>query len=157
AALAGQVLVAALGVQPRPGRTLVESVCDHLSSRRALLVLDNCEHLLDAAAEIADAMLRTAPGGRILATGRELRRGAGERVVGVRSLSVASEENVEAIATCEAVRLFLERAEAKRSGFQLDAANASQIVEICRRLDGIPLAVELAAARVVSMAPDEIA
>ena len=153
----GQVLVAALGVQPRPGRSLVESVCDYLAGKQALIVFDNCEHLLDAAAGIAEAILRAAPEVRVLATSRELLGVAGERVVGVRSLSVASGPDVEAIAACESVRLFVERAGATRSGFRLDATNAEPIVEICRRLDGIPLAVELAAARVTSMGPGEIA
>jgi predicted ATPase/class 3 adenylate cyclase len=155
--LVGQVLVAALGVQPRPGRSLVESVCDHLAGKQALIVLDNCEHLLDAAAQAAEEMLRAAVGLRVLATSRELLGVAGERVVGVRSLRVASEPDVEAIASCDAVRLFVERAGATRSDFRLDTANADPIVEICRRLDGIPLAVELAAARVTSMSPAEIA
>ncbi len=155
--LLGQVLAAALGVQPRPGRSLVESVCDFLAGKQALIVLDNCEHLLDAAADAAEAMLRAAPGVRVLATSRELLGVAGERVVGVRSLRVASVPDVEAIAACDAVRLFVERAAATRSEFRLDADNADSILEICRRLDGIPLAVELAAARVTSMGPGEIA
>src|SRR5262249_37170986 len=86
--LLGQVLVAALGVPPRPGRSLVESVCDYLVAKQALIVLDNCEHLLDASAAAAEAMLHAAPGVRVLATSRELLGVAGERVVGVRSLPV---------------------------------------------------------------------
>jgi predicted ATPase/class 3 adenylate cyclase len=156
-ALLGQVIVAALGVQPRPGRSLVESVCDYLATRQALIVLDNCEHLLDAAAEMAEAMLRAAPKVRVLATSRELLGVGGERVVVVGSLRVASDASVEAIAACEAVRLFLERARATRNDLALDASNAGAIVEICRRLDGLPLALELAAARVTSMSPGEIA
>jgi predicted ATPase/class 3 adenylate cyclase len=155
--LLGQVLVAALGVQPRAGRSLVESVCDHLAGKQALIVLDNCEHLLDAAAAIAEAMLQAAPAVRVLATSRELLGVGGERVVGVPSLSIATESSIEAIAACEAVRLFVDRAGATRSGFRVTSANAEQIAEICRRLDGIPLAIELAAARATSMAPGEIA
>jgi predicted ATPase/class 3 adenylate cyclase len=155
--LLGQVLVVALGAQPRPERSLVESTCVFLASKHALIVLDNCEHLLDAAADAAEAMLRAAPGVRVLATSREPLGVAGERVVAVRSLQVASEPDVEAIAACDAVRLFVERAAAARAEFRLDADNADAIVEICRRLDGIPLAVELAAARVTSMGPREIA
>jgi predicted ATPase/class 3 adenylate cyclase len=157
AELFGQVIVAALDVPPRAGRSLVESVCDYLSGRQALIVLDNCEHVLDAAAAMAEAMLRAAAAVRVLATSRELLGVAGERVVGVRSLHVTSGANVEAIAACEAVRLFVERAKANRADFGLDAANADDVVEICRRLDGIPLALELAAARVTSMGPGEIA
>jgi predicted ATPase/class 3 adenylate cyclase len=155
--LLGQVLVAALGVQPRTGRSLVESVCDYLAAKHALIVLDNCEHLLDAVAEVAEAMLQAAPDVRVLATSRELLGVAGERVVGVRSLPVTSGPGVEAIAACDAVRLFVDRASATRSEFRLDDENAETVMEICRRLDGIPLAVELAAARVTSMGPRQIA
>ncbi len=155
--LLGQVLVAALGVQPRLGRSLAESVCDYLSGKQALIILDNCEHLLDAAAGIVEAILLAAPEVRVLATSREPLGVAGERLLGVPSLRVASEPSLEAIAACEAVQLFMERAEATRPGMELDATNADQIVEICRRLDAIPLAIELAAARLTSMSPGEIA
>jgi predicted ATPase len=155
--LLGQVLVAALDVQPRPGRSLTESVCDYLSSKRALIILDNCEHLLDPAAGIAEAILLAALGVRVLATSREPLGVAGERVLGVPSLRVASEPSLAAIAACDAVQLFMERAETTRPGLELDATNADQIVEICRRLDAIPLAIELAAARLTSMSPSEIA
>ena len=84
--LLAQVVVAALAVQPRPGRSLAESVCDYLSGKQALIVLDNCEHLLDAAAELAEAILRAAPGVRVLATSREPLGVAGERLLGVPSL-----------------------------------------------------------------------
>ena len=152
-----QVIVAALAVQPRPGRSLAESVCDYLAGKHALIVLDNCEHLLDAAAEMAEVILRAAPGVRVLATSREGLAVAGEQVWPVRSLRVASEPSLEAIAGCEAVRLFGERAGSARPSFVVDATNATAVSEICRRLDGIPLAVELAAARVTSMGPAEIA
>jgi predicted ATPase len=151
------VLVAALGVQPRPGRSLAESACDYLSGKQALIILDNCEHLLDAAAGIAEAILLAAPAVRVLATSREPLGVAGERLLGVPSLRVASEPSLEAIAACEAVQLFMERAEATRPGLELNAKNADQIVEICRRLDAIPLAIELAAARLTSMSPRDIA
>jgi predicted ATPase/class 3 adenylate cyclase len=155
--LLGQVLVAALGVHPRPGRSLTESACDYLSGKQALIILDNCEHLLDAAAAIAEAVLLAAPAVQVVATSREPLGVAGERLLGVPSLRVASEPGLEAIAACEAVRLFMDRAEATRPGLELDATNAAQIVEICRRLDAIPLAIELAAARLTSMSPGEIA
>ncbi len=90
----GQVIVAELSVQPRPGRSLLESACDYLSGKQALIVLDNCEHLLDAAAEVADAILHAAPGVRVVATSRELLGVPGERVVGVRSLRLPSESGV---------------------------------------------------------------
>ena len=137
--LLAQVIVAALGVQPRAGRSLAESVCDYLSGKQALIVLDNCEHLLDAAAEMAEAMLRAAPGVRVLATSREGLAVAGEQVWPVRSLRVASEVSLEAIAACEAVRLFGSAPGAVQPSFALDESNATAVVEICRRLDGIPL------------------
>lgn len=155
--LLGQLLVAALGVRPRPGRSLAESVCDYLSGKQALIILDNCEHLLDAVARIAEAILLADPGVRVLATSREPLGVAGERVLRVPPLRVATESKLEAIAACEAVQLFMERAGATRPGLELDATNADQIVEICRRLDAIPLAIELAAARLTSMSPGEIA
>ena len=136
-------------------------MCDYLAGKQALIVLDNCEHLLDAAAGMAEAILLAAPGVRVVATSREPLGVAGERLLGVPSLDVAlvSESSLEAIADCEAVRLFMERAEATRSGLQIDASNArSEIVEICRRLDAIPLAIRARSpARVTSMSPTEIA
>src|SRR4029077_17948858 len=96
------------------------SVCDYLSAKQALIILDNCEHLLDAAAEIAEAILLAAPGVRVLATSREPLGIVGERLLGVRSLHVTSELGLEAISACEAVQLFLERAEATRPGFELN-------------------------------------
>ena len=155
--LVGQVLVAALGALPRPGLSLVESVCEYLSGKQALIILDNCEHLVDAAAGIAESILLAAPDVRVLATSREPLGVGGERLMGVPSLRLASEPAVDVIAACEAVRLFVERARATRPGLGLDATNAGQIVEICRRLDAIPLAIELAAARLTSMNLSEIA
>jgi predicted ATPase len=152
-----QVVVAAIGVQSRAGRSLTESVCDYLSGKRALIVLDNCEHLLEGASAIAESILRTSPDVRVLATSREPLGVAGERLLGVPSLRVSSEPGPNAIAACEAVQLFMDRAQATRPGLRLDTANANQIAEICRRLDAIPLAIELAAARMTSMSPSEIA
>ena len=135
----------------------MESVCEYLSGKQALIILDNCEHLVDAAAGIAEAILLAAPDVRVLATSREPLGVGGERLMGVPSLRLASEPAVDVIAACEAVRLFVERARATRPGLELDATNAGQIVEICRRLDAIPLAIELAAARLTSMNLSEIA
>jgi predicted ATPase len=154
--LLDQVLVAALGVHPRPGRSLAQSACDYLSGKDALVILDNCEHLLNAAAQIAEAVLVAAPRVRVLATSREPLGVAGERLLGVPSLRVASDPSLESIADCEAVRLFMERARATRPSLELDATNADHVVEICRRLDAIPLAIELAAARLTRMSPGEI-
>jgi predicted ATPase/class 3 adenylate cyclase len=152
-----EVVAATLGVSPRPGVSLAGSIREYLHSRQLLVVLDNCEHLLGDAARFAESVLRECPGVRILATSREGLAVAGEQLVALASLTLPSESDLSVVAASEAVRLFVERATAARSGFALDAANAVVVSEICRRLDGIPLAIELAAARVVGMSPAEIA
>ncbi len=147
-----QVVASALGVVQRQQMTLAGSIVDFLRTRQVLVVLDNCEHLLDAAAELAEDILAGATQVRVLATSREGFGIAEERVRPLRSLSVASESGE----TSDAVVLFVERARAVAPGFVLDAATVPVVVELCRRLDGIPLAIELAAARVATMAPAEI-
>jgi predicted ATPase/class 3 adenylate cyclase len=154
-----QVVAAALGVAPRPGMALTASIVEFVRLKQLLVVLDNCEHLLEAASGLAEAVLQDCPQAGILATSREALDVPGERVVRVRSLPVPDPASVDlgSIEQSDAVRLFTERAAATGSSFALGASNASAVAEICRRLDGIPLAIELAAARVVSMQPAEIA
>jgi predicted ATPase/class 3 adenylate cyclase len=152
-----QVVANALGVVQRSARSLDESIVEFLRSREALLVLDNCEHLLDASARLAAAVVGNCPGVRILATSREGLAVEGERVVPVRSLALPTSSALEAAMASEAVRLFVERSEAARPGFVLDDHNSDAVAEICRRLDGIPLAIELAAARVGAMSAPEVA
>jgi predicted ATPase len=121
-------------------------------------VLDNCEHLLDAVGRLAAGMLRECEQLRVVATSREALGIAGERVWPLRSLPVpAAAASRGVVQASEAGRLFCERAESARPGFVIDATNAAAVGEICRRLDGIPLAIELAAARLVAMTPTEIA
>jgi predicted ATPase/class 3 adenylate cyclase len=153
-----QVVASTLGASPRAGMSLASSVAEFLRTRRLLLVLDNCEHLLDATARLAEEILREASGVRILATSREGLAVGGERVVPLRSLALPDPAVAEVadLAAAEAVRLFVERAEASRSGFSLETQNAASVVDICRRLDGVPLAIELAAARIASMSAAEI-
>jgi len=146
-----QVVATALGVVPRPHMTVVESIVDFLRPRQALVVLDNCEHLLDPAAELADAVLAGAPRVRMLATSREGLAIAGEHLWPLRSLPVDDTE------ASDAVILFAERAQAVAPNFALADTNRDAVVEVCRRLDGIPLAIELAAARVGAMSPADIA
>ena len=148
-----QVIAAALGVVQRTQMTLAESIVDFLRTRQMLVVLDNCEHLLDAATMLAEAILAAAPGVRILATSREGLGIADERVRPLRSLAVSAEVPEGS----DAVVLFADRARAVDPDFVLDARSVAAVVEICRRLDGIPLAIELAAARVATMTPAEIA
>ena len=124
---------------------------DALRHKDLLLVLDNCEHLLDACAGLADALLRTCPALRILATSREVLHVEGEVTWRVPSLTLPAQEQLssfEHVAESEAVRLFVERARASQPSFALTDQNAATVERICRRLDGLPLALELAAARV---------
>ncbi|MCJ7438879.1 MAG: adenylate/guanylate cyclase domain-containing protein [Acidimicrobiia bacterium] len=153
-----QVVAATLGVNARPGMTLAESIPDFLRTKRLLIVLDNCEHLMDAAGRLAESVLHECPDVRILATSREGLAVAGEHVWPLRSLALPDPAaDAAAIVGSDAVQLFADRARAARAGFALDDAHAGAVGEICRRLDGIPLAIELAAARVASMTPAEIA
>jgi len=151
-----QVVAATLGVHPRPGLGLDESIVEFLHGKEMLVVLDNCEHLLDAAGRLVEGVLHGSAGVRLLATSREGLAAEGEHVVPLRSLSLPGTPD-QALLSSEAVRLFAERARAARSDFELDATNDADVVEICRRLDGMPLAIELAAARVVAMSPRDIA
>ena len=147
-----------LSVQPRPGETVTESIVGVLRDRQLLLVLDNCEHLVAPAARLVDAIVRACPGVRVLATSREGLGVAGERLMVVRSLAVPEDDaGVDGLVECDAVRLFVDRAADARHGFGVTGENVSAIAQICRRLDGIPLAIELAAARTRMMSPPDIA
>lgn len=156
--LVPDAVIGALGAQPRPGVSVSESLLEYLRTRELLLVLDNCEHLLQPVVQLVSRMEQACPGVRIVATSREGLNVAGEWILAVSSLPVAEPgADVEAIASCDAVRLFVERARAARQDFGLDDTNADAIAQMCRRLDGIPLAIELAAARIVALSPSEIA
>ncbi len=148
-----------LGVREEPSRPLLETLVDALSDRFLLLVLDNCEHLLVASAKVVDAVLRSCPGISVLATSREPFGITGERVYRVPSLAVPPLDQVlraENARSFDAIQLFVDRATAHLSGFCLDASNASRVTSICRKLDGMPLAIELAAARVSSLSVVDI-
>ncbi|MCL4864170.1 MAG: AAA family ATPase, partial [Caldilineaceae bacterium] len=154
-----QAVAAVLNVREEVCCPLTQSIMEHLRDRRALLILDNCEHLLDASARLIDVLLRSCPQVRIITTGREMVGMMGEMVLRVPSLSLpAAEAQPEpgALLAYEAVRLFVERAAAVRPEFALNESNAAAVVQICRQLDGVPLAIELAAARVRSLTPDQI-
>jgi predicted ATPase/class 3 adenylate cyclase len=152
------VVADALGVQQRPGQSLAESLVVALRSKELLVVLDNCEHLLDAAARLVAAMVGSCPGVTVLATGREGLGVRGERMMMVRSLPLPSERaTIDEILAADAVTLFTERAEQSGGALELDADTVSTVAQLCRRLDGIPLALELAAARTRMMSPQEIA
>jgi predicted ATPase/class 3 adenylate cyclase len=152
-------VLAVLRVQPRAGLSVAGSIVEFLRTRSALLlVLDNCEHLLGPAAALAADILRGCRGVRILATSRQALGVGGEQVFGLRPLPLPPPEATMAAAgASDAVSLFAQRAAAARGDFSLTPANVAAVSEICRRLDGIPLAIELAAARVAALRPAEIA
>jgi predicted ATPase/class 3 adenylate cyclase/Tfp pilus assembly protein PilF len=167
-ALVVQSTAAALGVREEPGQPLVETLVDRLRDRALLLILDNCEHLIDACATLAQEILRRCPKTRILATSREVLGVPGEQVwrVPPMDLPEAPERSDNAAAGVdpvaellhnEAASLFVERAQQASPSFALTAKNAPAVAEICRRLDGIALAIELAAARVPMLPPERIA
>jgi predicted ATPase/class 3 adenylate cyclase len=152
-------IASTFGLREQGERTMLDVLAQYLKSRRLLLILDNCEHLIAEVARVADAILRAAPQVRILATSREPLRIAGERVYRVPSLAVPSGASLTAEHAFQygAIAFFVERARASDAKFTLNAENAPIVAEICRRLDGIALAIELAAARVNAMAPRQLA
>ncbi|MEV6877842.1 BTAD domain-containing putative transcriptional regulator [Amycolatopsis sp. NPDC051128] len=146
------LIAEALGVRAEPGQPLIRTVAAALAARPTLLVLDNCEHLVAESARLAQLVLAAAAPLRVLATSREPLGVPGEHVHPVRPLSAPSEsDTAEQAATSAAVRLFGDRAGAAGSGFAVTAANVELISELCRRLDGLPLAIELAAARAATL------
>jgi len=148
----------ALGIREIAEQPLSLTLVNALRHRRLLLVLDNCEHLLDACAELVDALLRACPELRILATSREPIGIVGEVAWRVPSLAVPeATATVEQLSSSPSVQLFVERATAVQPRFALTAVNAGAVAQICQRLDGIPLALELAAARIDSLTPEQIA
>jgi predicted ATPase/class 3 adenylate cyclase len=153
AAQVPQALAAVLGVKESAGQPLADALAACVRDRRLLIVLDNCEHLREAAAALAKRLLAAGPGVRLLASSREALHIAGEQVVPVAALSApprGAALTLPALLAHDAVRLFVDRAQAVAPGWQLaddDTAGAAALAEICQRLDGIPLAVELAAAR----------
>jgi predicted ATPase/class 3 adenylate cyclase len=158
--LVPQLLATTLGVREESGRPLLATLIDHLSPKRVLLLFDNCEHLIDACAQLADALLHACPEVKILATSREPLGFTGEVAFRVPALSMPDPRHVpplERAATYEAIRLFVDRGAAVKSDFTLTEENVAAVTQICQRLDGIPLAIELAAARVRTLAVQQIA
>ena len=148
----------ALGLQEDANTPLVQALCAHCASRRLLLVLDNCEHLVDACASLVDALLRAAPDVRVLASSREALNVAGEQTYPLPPLSLPDPQSSAADAErSDAGRLFVERARLRQPAFALSERNVKAVAQICARLDGIPLALELAAARVGVLTVEAIA
>ena len=150
-----QAVAAALGLREQPGQALADALRAFVADRQLLLILDNCEHLLAGAAALAKALLQAGPQLRLLATSREVLRVAGELAYPVPALTLPALPRdgrpapaPDELLQHEAVRMFADRAASALPAFRIDADNAAALVEICHRLDGIPLALELAAARV---------
>ena len=155
-----QAVAKALRVIESPGKPLLEGVLDHLCDKQLLLVLDNCEHLIEACAILAERLLGECPEITILATSRETLEVPGEKVWHLLSLSLPDQErklNIENLYQSEAASLFIERAGDILPGYQPDEIDAPTIAQLCLRLDGIPLAIELAAARMNLLSVQEIA
>ncbi len=148
-----------LRIPERPNQTILKSLTESLRERRTLLLLDNCEHLLATCASVASAILRSCPSVKILATSREPLCIGGEQTFRVPSLSLPDQKEPstpQSVSQYEAVRLFIDRALLVKPEFAVTTRNAPALAQVCFRLDGIPLAIELAAARVRSISVEEI-
>jgi len=160
AALIPQTVASILGLREEAGRPVMTMMSDYMRAKTILFILDNCEHLVEACAKFADALLRAAPKVKILATSREALGISGETAYRVPSLSLppfqSPTSNVQSLTQYEAVRLFIDRALAVKTNFTVTNANAPALAQICHRLDGIPLAIELAAASVDLLSLQEI-
>ncbi|GLW72586.1 hypothetical protein Kpho02_48850 [Kitasatospora phosalacinea] len=154
--LLGHAVLEALRLTDHTARPPLDVLVEQLADRAALLVLDGCEHLVDACAELVDALLRAAPGLRVLATSRQSLRAAGEHLLPLAPLSCGPTADRDG-AEPEAVLLFADRAAAVRPDFRLDSRNRDGVELLCRRLDGIPLALELAAGRLRALSVEQLA
>ncbi len=155
-----QTVAAAAGAQLRGRRNLLDSLIERLGARETLLVLDNCEHLVATCARLVEQLLTACPDLRILATSREPLGVLGETIWLAPGLTLpdpAAPLSLETSGASDAVQLFVERARAQQPHFQLNAQNAAVVAQICRRLDGLPLAIELAAARIRMLGVAQIA
>jgi predicted ATPase len=156
--LVPQAIAKALGIWERPDQSLLDTVCQAMGERKLALVIDNCEHLVATCAQVTERLLGACPQLRILATSRHALGVAGETVFQVPSLSYPESDDATSLPMAyESVRLFTERARAFKSDFQMTGVNVRAVAQICRQLDGIPLAIELAAARVQALTAVEIA
>ncbi len=158
--LVPQLLATTLGVREEAGRPLPATLVDHLRPKRVLLLFDNCEHVIEACAQLADTLLHGCPEVKILASSREALGLTGEVTFRMPPLSLPDSGHVpplEQIAEYESIRLFVDRAAAAKPEFALTDATVTPVTQICQRLDGIPLAIELAAARVRTLSVHQIA
>jgi predicted ATPase/DNA-binding CsgD family transcriptional regulator len=154
-----QTVASALGLQDQTSRWSISVIASHLADKELLLILDNCEHLRDGCAVLVDLLLRQVPGLRVLTTSRQTLGLTGEQVFPVPPLSlpsIDSDGGAQSVGHYEAIHLFVERARAVRPGFELSDENVDSVTAICRRLDGVPLAIELAAARLSALSVNEL-
>lgn len=154
-----QTVASFLGIVESPDQAIVETLVNTLRSQTMLLILDNCEHLLEACAQLVEILLKNCPNIKIIATSREVLRLEGEAFYQVPTLAVPKHRDIQSmdeLAKYESIKLFAERAALVVSSFEITKENVGTIVKICNRLDGIPLAIELAAARVDIFTVDEI-
>jgi predicted ATPase/DNA-binding CsgD family transcriptional regulator len=157
--LVPQAVFSALGLQDRSAGVSLSTLAEYLAGKRLLLVLDNCEHLLDGCATLASTLITACPDLHVLATSRQALDVAGEVRMDVPPMSLpeaGDDVSLEQVLSCDAVWLLAERASAAVAGFAVDAANAAAVLGLCRRLDGIPLALELAAVRLGSLSLDQL-
>lgn len=158
-ALVPRAVASTIGVRDQPQRSTIDILCDHLQQKEMLIILDNCEHLVETCALLAEKILLSSPGVRILATSREKLGVHGEVIYQVPSLSLPSHSHrlpVTSLQKYEAVELFIERALIAVPGFYVSNENAATLVQICQRLDGIPLIIELAAAKLRVLSLEQI-
>ncbi|CAI7976487.1 MULTISPECIES: LuxR C-terminal-related transcriptional regulator [unclassified Parafrankia] len=156
--LLAHLVSATFGCPPPTDQSVLETLRGHLAQKQLLILLDNCEHLADACADLVDSLLRGCPGLRILATSRESLRIDSESTYVVAPFPVPAETDLDGVdvSGCDAVTLFLERARAVRSGFDLTRDNRAAVWGICRLVDGIPLAIELAAVKIRALLPADV-
>ena len=158
--LIAQTILSSAGMQIQPGKSILDSLIDFLREKTSLLVLDNCEHLLEACAKLVDSLLRVAPNLKILVSSREALGLSGEQSRRVPSLVVPDIKHlppIEQLSQFDAVRLFIDRARFVEPHFSVTNENAPAVAQICHRLDGIPLAIELAAARLHILSVEQLA
>ena len=159
-ALVPQTLLSIFKLREDSHRSMLEVLIDYLRTKTLLLILDNCEHLIEACAQISETLLHACPKLRVLASSREALGIAGEVAYRVPSLNVPDPAHIpplDQLEKLDSIRLFVERAATAKPGFTLTSDNASSLAQICFRLDGIPLAIELAASRVKVLTPEQIA
>ncbi|QFY08728.1 LuxR family transcriptional regulator [Nonomuraea phyllanthi] len=155
-----QTVTESLEIQDRSVRPSLDVLIDHLRDRQLLLILDNCEHLLDECARVTETLMRAVPGLQILATSRQSLGVVGEQTMAVPTLPIpdvdGSRPSAESLRQVDAIRLFAERAQAVLPGFEVTEDNQETVARICRRLDGIPLAIELAAVRLRAISAEQL-